>query len=91
MKRAQAAEVGAPLLELDVAPHDIDDVDAGEKLMQKTGRNHSGSLPPGVKEPPAGGPRFEHRRDGSDGEIFELLARGQRRLQPVRAQPAAAP
>ena len=44
MEWAQAHQVGAATLELDMAPHHVDDIYAREQFLQKAGRNHPGSL-----------------------------------------------
>ena len=40
MKRAQAHEVGATAFELNVAAHHVNDVNAGQQLLQKAGWDH---------------------------------------------------
>ncbi len=40
MKRAEAEKVLAALFELHGAPDDVDDVDAGEQVLDETLRNH---------------------------------------------------
>ena len=46
MKRAQPLVVYAGLLELDVATHDFDDVDAGQEILDEGEGNHCDSLVP---------------------------------------------
>jgi hypothetical protein len=44
MKRTKAAEIRATFLELHVATHDVDDIDAIEKILDKALRDHGSAL-----------------------------------------------
>ena len=44
VKRAEPQEISARALELHVTPHHVDDVDAGEQLLDEVLRNHPASL-----------------------------------------------
>ena len=50
---AQPHQIGAAALELDMPPHHVGNVDAGQQVLQKTGRDHTPSL---ATPPPAAPP-----------------------------------
>ena len=80
VERAQAHEVGAALLELDVAADDLDDVDAGQQARAENWAESLGPVyRPASKAPPAG------------GAAVDAPARRLRRRSPRASCPRPAP